>query len=206
MKKTPSVISSYKKPLFVISAVLLLSFTVTVFVRAYTLRRPLPQEPLSQSQKQSLEAVLNQAYPERTAVLRPLPYPVNPAVLDVRARSAIAVNMQNGCVLYEKNADEIIPPASMTKLFVMYVVFEEIKKGTVSLKDTVPLPPECWACNMPPHSSLMFLGKNQIVTLEELLTGLAVCSGNDAAYAVADYICGEMEAFIGRMNAAAENL
>ena len=90
MKKTPSVISSYKKPLFVISAVLLLSFTVTVFVRAYTLRRPLPQEPLSQSQKQSLEAVLNQAYPERTAVLRPLPYPVNPAVLDVRARSAIA--------------------------------------------------------------------------------------------------------------------
>ncbi|MDY5634365.1 MAG: serine hydrolase, partial [Treponema porcinum] len=163
MKKTSAILSSYKKPLFAIAAALLLSFTVTVFVRAYTLRRPLPQEPLSQSQKQSLEAVLNQAYPERTAVLRPLPYPVNPAVLDVRARSAIAVNMQNGCVLYEKNADEIIPPASMTKLFVMYVVFEEIKKGTVSLKDTVPLPPESWACNMPPHSSLMFLGKNQIV-------------------------------------------
>ena len=206
MKKTSAIISSYKKPLFAMEAALLLSFTVTVFVRAYTLRRPLPQEPLSQSQKQSLEAVLNQAYPERTAVLRPLPYPVNPAVLDVRARSAIAVNMQNGCVLYEKNADEIIPPASMTKLFVMYVVFEEIKKGTVSLKDTVPLPPESWACNMPPHSSLMFLGKNQIVTLEELLTGLAVCSGNDAAYAVADYICGGMDAFIGRMNAAAEKL
>ena len=100
MKKTSAIISSYKKPLFAMEAALLLSFTVKVFVRAYTLRRPLPPEPLSQLQKQSLETVFNEAYPDRTAVLRPLPYPVNPAVLDVRARSAIAVNIQIGCVLY----------------------------------------------------------------------------------------------------------
>ena len=56
---------------------------------------------------------------------------------------------------------------------------------------------------MPPHSSLMFLGKGQIVTLEELLLGLSICSGNDAAYALAYTVCGSMEEFVDRMNRVA---
>lgn len=149
---------------------------------------------------------LDAEYSERREILRKLPYSIAPAQLDVSARAAIIVDASNGCVIYEKNADEIIPPASMTKLVSMYVVFQEIATGRISLDDVVPLPPECWAANMPPHSSLMFLGRNQRVTLDELLLGTAICSGNDAAYALAFYVCGGMEQFIERMNYEVEKL
>lgn len=175
-------------------------YAATAGFRAVRLTHPAAVSPLTEAQRQELEAALDAQYPLRRKILKPLPYPVIPAALDVAAESAIAVDVANGCVLYEKNADEVIPPASMTKLAVMEVALQEIDAGRISLSDTVPLPPECWACNMPPHSSLMFLGKNQRVTLEELLTGIAVCSGNDAAYAVALYVCGGMEAFLERMN------
>ncbi len=158
---------------------------------------------LSENEEIEFNSWLDEKYPVRTQVLRNLPYNVNPFELDVKAGSAIVVDTNNGCVLYEKNADEVIPPASMTKLFVMYVVFKEIASGKISLTDVVPLPPECWACNMPPHSSLMFLGKDQTVTVEELLTGMAVCSGNDGAYAIANYVSGGMDKFIERMNSEA---
>ena len=119
----------------------------------------------------------------------------------VFAKSAITVDINSGKILYEYNADEIIPPASMTKIIGMYVVFEEIASGRISLDDIVPLPPETWWVNAPPHSSLMFLNDGHIVTLQEVLLGLNISSGNDAAMAVAIYISGSMEAFIERMNA-----
>ena len=175
-------------------------YFVTVGIRVVQLRKNSVVAPLSVQQKNELETFLNTNYPIRNEILTSIPYNTIPAELNIGAESAIVINMANGNILYEKNPDEIIPPASMTKIAVMYVVFQEIKKGTVSLKDVVPLPENTWACNMPPHSSLMFLGRNQIVTLEELLLGLAVCSGNDASYAIAEYICGGMEPFIQRMN------
>ena len=92
----------------------------------------------------------------------------------------------------------------MTKLFAMHVVMEEVRLGNLSYDDIIDLPPETWACNMPPHSSLMFLGKGHIVTLEELLLGMAISSGNDAAYAVAYKICGSMQDFVARMNDVAQ--
>ena len=88
----------------------------------------------------------------------------------------------------------------MTKLFVMYAIMEEIEKGNASLSDIVPLPPETWAANQPPHSSLMFLGKNQKATLEEIITGLDVCSGNDAANAIALYLFGDVDSFVQKIN------
>lgn len=179
---------------------ILFAFAITTGIRTYSLHRPSPLAPLTEQQKIELEFSLDEQYPERKNLLRSLPYSVKPAVLDVGAKAAIAIDEANGCVLYEKNADQIIPPASMTKLVVLYVVFQEIATGRISLEDQVPLPPETWACNMPPHSSLMFLGKNQIVTLEEIMLGSAICSGNDAAYAIANYVAGGMENFIARMN------
>ena len=88
----------------------------------------------------------------------------------------------------------------MTKIFLMYTVFQKIKDGKISLDDVVPLPEECWASRMPPRSSLMFLGKGQTVTLKELLTGIAVCSGNDASHAVAYYLFGDTGKFISEVN------
>ena len=148
--------------------------------------------------------ISNVKFPE--SIIKELPYPVEPAELDIFSGSAILIDASNGCVLYEKNADEIIPPASMTKLVVMYVVFQEIATGRISLDDIVPLPPESWAINAPPMSSLMFLGEGQTVTLRELLLGLAVASGNDAAIAVAHYTCGSVESFVERMNSEMEAL
>ena len=145
-------------------------------------------------------------YPDRYEVIKPLPYKIPQQDLDVWAESAIIINADNGNVLYEKKADEVIPPASMTKLFAMYVVDEEVSAGRLSYDQIIPLPPESWACNMPPHSSLMFLGEGQVVTLEELLLGLSIASGNDAAYALAYTVCGTMEEFVGRMNKVAEDL
>ena len=130
----------------------------------------------------------------------------NETDLQLDATSVILMEYETGRVLYEKNADEIIPPASMTKLVVMYVVFQEIATGRISLDDIVPLPPESWAINAPPMSSLMFLGEGQTVTLRELLLGLAVASGNDAAIAVAHYTCGSVESFVERMNSEMEAL
>lgn len=139
-------------------------------------------------------------------LLKPLPYTLPNLGIQIGAESAILIDVTTGSVIWEKNADQVIPPASMTKLFAMYVVEQEVAAGRLNYNDIIPLPPECWACNMPPHSSLMFLGKGQIVSLEELLLGLSICSGNDAAYALAYAVCGSMEEFVNRMNEVAWNV
>lgn len=142
---------------------------------------------------------------ESEQLLKQLPYTLPDLGIQVGAESAILIDVSNGCVIWEKDADQIIPPASMTKLFAMYVVEQEIAQGRLHYDDIIPLPPECWACNMPPHSSLMFLGEGQIVSLEELLLGLSICSGNDAAYALAYAVCGSMEEFVELMNQVAQD-
>ena len=120
--------------------------------------------------------------------------------LPSNAGSAIIIDTSKGNILYEKNADEIIPPASMTKLVVMYVIFQEIAAGGISLDDIVPLPAESWSVNLPRDSSIMFLGQNQTVTVDELLKGMSVASGNDAAIAAALYISANFKNFLTRMN------
>ncbi len=176
------------------------------FSYTHTLRTLPEPEPLTQEEQQELDAVLDGAFPERTQGVHALPYHTVPAKLDVWAGSAIIIDTATGSVLYEKNADEVIPPASMTKLMVMYIIFKEIHAGTVSPADIVPLPPECWAVNLPSDASRMFLNAGQQVTLDEILTGLAVDSGNDAAIAAALYISGSMDTFVERMNREAQAL
>lgn len=188
MKKTRlikiSVISS-------IPLILVLAFFIFVGARKSAFSKLVAAEPVAFEQKKN------------TKLLQDLPYTLPDLGIDVGADSAILIDVSNGCVIWEKNADKVIPPASMTKLFAMYVVEKEVAAGRLHYDDIIPLPPECWACNMPPHSSLMFLGEGQVVTLEELLLGLSICSGNDAAYALAYAVCGSMEEFVNRMNEVA---
>ncbi len=167
-----------------------------------------PQDPAKLTAKERLEldGELNALYPERTSLLSQLPYEVNVPDLFINAESAILIDSATGSILFEKNADEPIPPASMTKLVEMYVVFEAIENGEVSLDDEVPLPPQSWAVNLPSDASIMFLAQGQHVTLRELLLGLSIASGNDASIAVANYICGNMEDFVQRMNSVIESL
>ncbi len=161
---------------------------------------------LTHLQQVQLETYINEKYGERQQIVHELPFKSLSAALDVDAESAILIDTATGDILYEKNADIVIPPASLTKLFAMYVVDQEVSMGNFRYDQYIHIPEEALACNMPPHSSLMFLGEGQKVTLEELLLGLSICSGNDAAYALAYTISGSMEAFIDRMNQVAIDL
>ena len=190
----------------VLGILLLISFALFIAIRANQYAKLTSASVLTEDQKLLLQTEVQTRYASQYQLIKPLPYNLAARHLDVGAESAILIDASNGCILYQKKADEVIPPASMTKLFCMYVVEEEVAAGKLSYDDFIPLPPESWACNMPPHSSLMFLGEGQRVTLEELLLGLSICSGNDAAYALAYTICGNMEAFVERMNKIAVSL
>lgn len=173
------------------------SFTAFRFVKITKAESALP---LSEEENAALNDYLKQEYEEKYRNLKALPYNLSKTSLDIQAKAAILIDTSNGCILYEKNADEIIPPASMTKLFSMYVVFEDVMSGKLAFDQEIDLPPESWACNAPPHSSLMFLGKGHHVTVDELLKGTSISSGNDAAYALAFATSGSMDRFIERMN------
>jgi len=198
---------SIKKQILVISVrsiiAILSMFCLLVITRIIILEHPKPQE-LSQLENARFTAVCASQYSKN--IVTPLFWESPSKNVDIGAESAIMINTANGDILFEKNADEIIPPASMTKLVVMYVVFQEIANGNISMDDIVPLPPQSWAQNAPPNSSLMFLEQGQIVTLRELLLGLAVCSGNDAATAVAHYVSGSVDKFVERMNSEIKKL
>ncbi len=159
---------------------------------------------LPPAQTETLTAFLNENYP--VTILRDLPYTVQNPDLAIQANSVIIADASNGCILYEKNADQLIPPASMIKLAVMYVVEHAIEEGIIGYDDVVELPPESWACNLPPDSSVMFLSEGQHVTVDELLQGLAVVSGNDAAYALAAHVSGSVENFVKEMNNVLQGL
>ncbi|MFP4565733.1 MAG: D-alanyl-D-alanine carboxypeptidase family protein [Spirochaetaceae bacterium] len=119
---------------------------------------------------------------------------------ELSARSAVLVDYETGTVLYEKQADTVIPPASLTKVMTIHIVLELARDGEISLEETFEVPEAAWAQNMPPGSSLMFLGPGQRVTLAELLEGLSVASGNDAAVAASLRVAGSVPAFVEMMN------
>ncbi len=125
---------------------------------------------------------------------------------DIASRSALLMDATTGTVLYQKNPDLEIPPASLTKLMTIHVVLKDVERGVLSLDDVVPITREAWAARQPWGSSLMFLAPGQTVTLRELLLGLAVASGNDAAVAVAIHASGSVAAFVERMNKEASLL
>ena len=124
----------------------------------------------------------------------------------INARSAILIDSLTGKVLFEKNSQLSIPPASMTKLMSLYVVYKKIEEGAVSKDEIICISKNADFRNLPPHSSLMFLEKGQEVSIKDLMLGLAVPSGNDAAIAIAERIAGSVEGFVRIMNFEAEQL
>ncbi len=183
------------------------SFAVFLLSRSAMIDKAAKEtKPLSPEEKIELGKRLDALYPERLELLRDLPYEAPAADFELQAGAAILIDYNTGYVLYQKNAGQVIPPASMTKLFLMRSVLEKVREGKAALDQTIPLDERSWACNAPPNSSLMFLGKGQIVTLEDLLCGINVASGNDAAAAVAYSLFGSMDNFIGQANALAKGL
>lgn len=124
-------------------------------------------------------------------------------LIDTTAKQAIVIDYQTGAVLYEKNADELVHPASMSKLMTVYLLFEALKKGEVKLDDTFPVSNEAWALN---EGSTMFVGIGTQIRVEDLIRGIVVQSGNDASLVVAEGLAGSQAAFAERMNAKAKEL
>jgi D-alanyl-D-alanine carboxypeptidase (penicillin-binding protein 5/6) len=122
------------------------------------------------------------------------------------SQSAALMDAATGTVLYAKNPDQVIPPASLTKLMTMHIIFQEAAAGGISLDETISPPRESWAVNQPPRSSLMFLAGGQRLSLRELLLGLAVSSGNDAAVAAALRFAPTVRDFTALMNSEARRL
>ena len=130
-------------------------------------------------------------------------FPAPPALT---ARSAILIEARTGAILFENHADDPIPPASLTKLMTLHIALQRIDDGLLDPSRVIMPPPDSWARNLPPHSSVMFLGPGQRLTINELLKGLVVDSGNDAAVALADVIAGSVPAFADVMNEEASRL
>jgi D-alanyl-D-alanine carboxypeptidase (penicillin-binding protein 5/6) len=127
---------------------------------------------------------------------------VRPAPVD--ARSVIVVDMAQGDVLYELDADTVIPPASLTKIMTLMVALNAVDSGRVSLADRIEITRA--DVTLPYRSSLMYLKEGMKVTFDDLLRGMAVISGNDAAITVARVLAGSTFAFSELMNAEAARL
>jgi len=124
----------------------------------------------------------------------------------INAASAILIEMETDTILFEKNADEVIPPASMTKLMTIHIALNFIEDMEMSADSLVPVSDRADFRNSPPRSSLMFIEEGQKVSIMELLTGLALPSGNDAGIAVAEFVAGSVPDFVELMNIEAQRL
>lgn len=120
----------------------------------------------------------------------------------ITAPSAILIDAKTGQVLYEKDADVKLPPASITKIMTMLIALEKIDANELSLTDEVSI--SAYAANI--GGSRLFLEPGEVRTVEELLYGIAVESGNDAATALAEYIGGSIDGFVTMMNNRASEL
>lgn len=124
----------------------------------------------------------------------------------INARAAVVMDAATGQVLLSKNPSLVIPPASLTKLVTLHVVYEEIGAGRLSKDELVTIDRRDCSPFVPYGSSLMYLQPGMRVSVLDLMKGAAVVSGNDAAFALARRISGSNEAFAARMNEAVRSL
>lgn len=121
---------------------------------------------------------------------------------DVNARSAVLMDANTGTVLYAKNAEQALPPASVTKVMTLLLVMEAINSGTLSLEETVSVSE--YAASM--GGSQVYLEPGETMVAEEMLKCVIIASANDAAVALAEKVAGSEEAFVARMNERAAEL
>jgi len=124
----------------------------------------------------------------------------------INARSAALIDACTGTLLYAKNPDLALPPASLTKLVTLHIVYEEIAAGRLSEDELIEIDKRDCSPYVPYGSSIMYLHPGMKVSVRDLMLGAAVVSGNDAAYALARRISGSYEAFAERMNQAVRDM
>ena len=125
-----------------------------------------------------------------------------PTAPQLSAKSYILMDYASGEVIAEKNSHDRVPPASLTKLMTAHIVEQELAAGKIKLTDEVPISEKAWKA----EGSRMFVEVNKTVSVEELLKGVIVQSGNDASIALAEYIAGTEAGFADLMNQEAQRL
>ena len=132
---------------------------------------------------------------------------MTPAPPQLAAKSYVLMDASSGNVLVENNGDERLPPASLTKLMTAYIATLEIRNGKIGEQDKVTISEHAWRTGgAASGGSTMFLPVNSQATVDELLHGVIIQSGNDASIAIAEHIAGSEDAFADMMNATAERL
>ncbi len=123
------------------------------------------------------------------------------------AKAALLMDADTGAILFQHNADELLPPASITKLMTVEIVFQAIEDGRLKLDDEFNMSVHAWRTGgAPSRTSSMFVPVNKSATVDDLLQGMIVQSGNDAAIAIAEGMAGTEEAFAKRMNAEGKRI
>ncbi|WP_376707954.1 D-alanyl-D-alanine carboxypeptidase family protein [Kangiella sp. TOML190] len=131
----------------------------------------------------------------------------SPALPNIEAKSFLLMDYETGQVLVQNNADEPLPPASLTKIMTSYIISDELEKGAIKSDDKVLISENAWAQNPKlKGSSLMFVEVNKYVLVDDLLKGIVIQSGNDASIAMAEHIAGTEDAFAELMNVHAKRL
>ncbi|QUY49869.1 serine hydrolase [Serratia plymuthica] len=131
-----------------------------------------------------------------------------PAAPQVDAKAFVLMDYNSGKILTEGNADTRLDPASLTKIMSSYVIGQAIKAGKIKPEDMVTVGKDAWATGNPAlrGSSLMFIKPGDQVPVMELNKGIVIQSGNDASIALADYVAGSQDSFVGLMNNYAKSL
>jgi D-alanyl-D-alanine carboxypeptidase (penicillin-binding protein 5/6) len=133
--------------------------------------------------------------------------PAIPAAPQLAAKSYVLLDAASGKVLVENNGDQRLPPASLTKLMTAYIATLEIRKGKIGEQDLVPISEHAWRTGgAASGGSTMFLPLNSQASVDDLLHGVIIQSGNDASIALAEYIAGSEDAFADMMNETAARL
>lgn len=125
-----------------------------------------------------------------------------PAAPSVAGTSFFLMDFDSGRVLAEKDPDKRVSPASLTKIMTVYVVFSELKAGHLTLDEKVTVSKNAWQTG----GSKMFIEVNKQVSVENLLQGVIIQSGNDASVALAEHVAGSEQTFAAMMNAQASKL
>lgn len=131
-----------------------------------------------------------------------LPQSANAATFDTPAKSAILMEASTGTILFEKNADVSLPPASITKLMTLLLAFDAVESGAAGWDDKVNVSVKAWEI----EGTRMFLEVGSKVPFKEIVTGISVVSANDGCIAIAEHISGSEEAFVRLMNSKAAEL
>ena len=125
--------------------------------------------------------------------------------IDTTAKQAILIDFSSGEILFKKNEDHKISPASLTKIMTSIVAFDLIKKGQLKLDEKITISTKAWRMSKQGYSS-MFIMPNDKITVENLLKGIIIASGNDACLALAEGIAGSEESFAIMMNEKAKDI